>query len=401
MLIQPQNTAFLLGSGFSIPFGLPSVKGLTDALLDINLPFSYHSMQRYFYGLHENALYIDDDDFVKFNSVLGWIAREFIEFVQNWIKTCETFPKGLSPNYEDIYDFIKQFHLNISEEYENPALDSSFQSHARKFADEHRVDYSRLLECSLIYIDSIIQYKMGFNQTRLSENTWIIDELLSMAKGQEEIDIFSLNHDLVMETYCENKGIVYDDGFYADSLGLKRFDAARLYHTNAKMRIVKLHGSVDRYNHDGTLIRTNDPTNIPDSASSGFSNNFTPNVVTGKITKMLGYSAALQADIHSYFRMKLATTVSRLIVVGYGFADKGINNAIAAWYGSSDKQLTVITMNKDELLQGARGAMKRIIEQNGNGSVNVLEGGVKSVCLSMVKHRWSKVPGLRISWVRT
>lgn len=372
----------MLGSGLSMPFGLPSVADLTEAVLDESLVFGLTEFNEYIKDHTESRRYlIPEGSTVPYGNILGTDARQFLSFVQNWIQTRSTFPKNITPNYEDIYDLIKQFHLSYEGEYENPALGQDFIKDAQQFAENHRVHLHSLLKYSLIFMETIVQYKLEVDPKKLCENRWVIDELLSIANSQDEIDVFSLNHDLIMESYCDCKGIKYDDGFYDDIKGLRSFDATRFYSSKAKLRIVKLHGSVDRYFYKNTIIRTGGKVSTSDLRGLlGVRMNPVCNVVTGKITKILEYSDGLQSDIHSFFRMKLATTVSTLIVIGYGFADKGINNALIAWYYSGDKELIVITSTKSSLIRGARLATEQLLKRDGNGRVTILEGGVENIC---------------------
>jgi len=369
------KVAYLLGSGLSIPFGLPSVGDLTELILTSDQFASLHSDQCYHVGLPARLLQCEE--------ISAKIAVDFLRHVQGILSHEATLNQIPDPNYEDIADFIKQFHLSLTDEYENPALSRTILKEIRYFAFHNQVSVKRLLEYSTILIDCILQHFLHHNHDVVLSKSELLMNVIPDFLLDGQLDIFTLNHDLLMEKYLDIKGIAYADGFYPNNDMLNYFDFKKFWHSPNKVRIVKLHGSIDRYYHNQSMIKTNNPRYINDPGSNGFSNNFVPSFLSGKIVKMLDYSKPIHADLYGYFRVKLATEISKLIVVGYGFGDKGINNALSSWFKqNSQNRLIVITLKEDDMIASSRFAMKCILADRSyrdNRRVVVLVGGVENL----------------------
>jgi len=375
LLNESANIAYLFGSGLSIPLGLDNVKDLTQKILNADQNAILHTDQSYQIGLTPRLH--------QPGEITTEIAVEFLHKIVGFIKRNDTINRIEQPTYEDVADFIKQFHLSISGEYENTALGRSFLKEMRYYAFRRGVLVKHLLEYSIILIDCMLKHYLSHDHSIVLENLGLIDNVIPEFLFQSQLDVFTLNHDLVIEDFINTKGIAYGDGFYPNSEGLEYFDFGRFIRSSYRVKLVKLHGSIDRYYHNQSMIKTPDPRYINDPVNNGFSDNFVPSVLSGKIVKMLDYSKPIHADLYSYFRVKLATEISKLIVVGYGFGDKGINNAISSWFKqNASNRLIVVTFNEDALISGSRYAIASILanpEYKQNRRVIVLQGGIQNL----------------------
>lgn len=375
------KVAYLLGSGLSIPFGLPSVSELTERILTSDQFASLHTDQCYHVGL-PTRLYQSGEISAK-------IAVDFLRHVQGILSHEATLNRIPEPNYEDIADFIKQYHLSLSDEYENPALSRTFLKEIRYFAFNNQVSVKRLLEYSIILIDCMLQYFLHHNHDVVLSKSELLMNVIPDFLIDGQLDVFTLNHDLLMEEYLDTKGIAYADGFYPNNDMLNYFDFHKFWQSEESVRLVKLHGSIDRYIHNQSMIKVSDPRYINDPSSNGFSDNFVPSVLSGKIVKMLDYSKPIHADLYGYFRVKLATEISKLIVVGYGFGDKGINNALSSWFGlNPTNRMIVVTLDEDALISNARFAMGRILADQRywqNRRVVILDGGIENLSSNSIR----------------
>lgn len=380
-LLKETKAAYLFGSGISIPFCLPSVDGLTELILKSDQFASLHTDQCYHVGV-PTGVHLQGE-------ITTQIAVDFIKLVKIILSREDTLNKIQNPNYEDIADFIKQYHLCLTYEYENPVLSQSMMKEIKDFASKRKVEVPRLLEYSIILIDCMLQYFLNHNHATVLSKMELIQNMVPDFLIGDKPDLFTLNHDLIMEDYLATKGICYTDGFYPNQDGLNYFDFKKFWQYTDKVRLVKLHGSIDRYYHNQSMIKVSDPRYINDPGSNGFSDNFVPSVLSGKIVKMLDYSKPIHADLYSYFRVKLATEISKLIVVGYGFGDKGINNAISSWFKQNNhNRLIVITLKEDTLIANSRFAMARILHDRGyrdSRRVVVLDGGVENLSCDSIK----------------
>lgn len=369
------NIAYLLGSGLSIPLGLDSIQELTAKILNADKFAVLHTDQCYHVGIPP-AMYLPGE-------VTSQIATEFIRLVHSFLSRQTTVNRIQNPNYEDIADFIKQYQLSMAGEYENPALSQLYLKEIEDYASQNRVEIGRLLKYSIILMDCILQHFLNHNHSDILNKSGYILNVIPVSLIGDQIDVFTLNHDLIMEDYLVTNGISFADGFYPNSEGLHYFDFNQFWHSANKVRLVKLHGSIDRYIHNQSMIKVSDPRYINDPSSNGFSDNFVPSVLSGKIVKMLDYSKPIHADLYGYFRVKLATEISKLIVVGYGFGDKGINNALSSWFGLNPRnRLIVVTRDENATISSARFAMRRILADQRlrqNRRVVILDGGIENL----------------------
>lgn len=372
------KVAYLLGSGLSIPFCLPGVPELTELILNSDRYASLNTDQCFHVDLPPQRFIIPCE-----HNIPETIAAEFIRFVQV-ILLRDTMEKRTNyPNYEDIADFIMQFQLSIAQQYENPALGLSYLKEIENFATQRNKNLSRLLEYSIRLMDCILSYFLNHNHSVLLREMKLIQNVIPDVLLGSRINIFSLNHDMIMEDYFMTRDIKYDDGFYPDHNGVYYFNFKRFWNSNEIVRMVKLHGSIDRYYHNKSMIRAPDPRNINEPRSNKFADNFIPSILSGKIVKMLDYSKPIHAELNAYFRIKLATEISKLVVVGYGFGDKGINNTISSWFESNDEnRMIVVTLDKKLLLDSSRLAIYRLFMNSDyidNRRIVILEGGIESL----------------------
>lgn len=369
------NIAYLLGSGLSIPFGLPGVRELTNKILGSDKFASLHTDQCY----HVNCpakIYQSGD-------VTTSIAVGFIKLVQCILSCEDTLNRIPDPTYEDVADFIKQYHLSLIDEYENPALSPQYLKEIDNYSTKHNVETKRLLEYTVILIDCMLKYFLDNYDDDVFSKIDLLDNVFPYFLLKDQINLFTLNHDLLVEYYLRTKNITHTDGFYPNQDDLNYFNLSKFWQSPQQIRIVKLHGSIDRYYHNQSMIKASDPDHINDTSSNGFCDSSVPSVLSGKIVKMLDYSKPIHADLYGYFRVKLATEISKLIVVGYGFGDKGINNALSSWFGlNSNNRLIVITCGEDTLISKARFAMGRILADQRlrqNRRVVILDGGIENL----------------------
>jgi hypothetical protein len=70
-------------------------------------------------------------------------------------------------------------------------------------------------------------------------------------------------------------------------------------------------------------------------------------------TSRWSYDTSIFADQHFHFHDSLRTA-DRVAVIGYGFADKGINTRLIGWLlDSRDRRLVVVHGDEDKLVEGA------------------------------------------------
>jgi len=381
-VLKESKVAYLFGSGISIPFSMPGVDRLTELILKSDQFASLRTDQCFHVRLPAR-MHLEGEITIQ-------IAVDFIKLVQNILSRKGVLNNIPKPNYEDIADFIKQYQLSMAGEYENPALSQVYLTEIEDYASQRKVEVPLLLNYSIILIECMLQYFLNHNPATVLSKLELIQNLVPDFLIGEKLDLFTLNHDLIMEDYLATEGISYTDGFYPNQDNLNYFDFNKFWQSSAKVRLVKLHGSIDRYYHNQSMIKESDPRYINDPESGGFAHSFVPSVLSGKIVKMLDYSKPIHADLYSYFRVKLATEISTLIVVGYGFGDKGINNAIISWFKQNNhNRLIVITLKEDTLIANSRFAVGSILHNRSfrdHRRVLILDGGIENLSSNSIRN---------------
>lgn len=340
-----KRIAFLLGAGASLKAGMPSTDEITKGVLSGEV--------------------IKSNDSDRILIFLNWLkAKIDLFYFSRW-------PYN-STNYEDIYYIATQVHDSITGEFDNPAV----QPLIDKILPQVRpllIDEENTVEKQLgVLAGKATEYieEVVYNLLRKDPRHFgSLDYLACIKDARSEIskvDIFTLNHDTVLEEFLKNDN-EFTDGFHEPENKNKfkyKFWKPDLYEANSfKIRLFKLHGSVDwipqKYDReDGTLeerARIVKPPfgeiyKIVDRNGNSLSRKAygRPMFLIGTFNKMLKYSSWIFADLFSRFWLSLPSA-ERLVASGYSFGDKGINNAIIAWiYPSPECKMVVIDPAEEE-----------------------------------------------------
>jgi hypothetical protein len=164
------------------------------------------------------------------------------------------------------------------------------------------------------------------------------DQVLNLATSPqiEQLNIVTLNHDTLVEQFLRSKDISYVDGFGPDDGDVRWFDDGIFDAPNARVKILKLHGSIDWYSFlvDGNAkygsFSGEDPRLAKDSNQKQLLPRFRrPSFLSG-INKAVGYYSGIYGDIHFRFR-QACRECQNMIVSGYGWGDTAINLALDSW----------------------------------------------------------------------
>ncbi len=265
------------------------------------------------------------------------------------------YQNGRCTNYEDLYYVASQIHDSISGEYDNPAVQPLIEKILPDI--QPLLIYNEISERSQLsdLADETTNYIQYTVETLLSEKPCRLDYLNCIkdtCQNIEHVDIFTLNHDTVLEQLLRTNSIKFVDGFG------KRENDVRYWNPdlfeNSKIRLFKLHGSVDWFRH-----QTNDGDKYIKNPNEQMVANIQEVILlVGTFNKMLNYTRAIFTELYCQFHSSLRCT-KNLIVCGYSFGDKGINTQIAEWIcSSSDHKIIVIHPNPERLKSGARPAIR-------------------------------------------
>lgn len=360
---RPSNSirlVFLYGSGISIPAGMPTTRELTTKILTGD-GIIRHTNGNYYFGSFSNTRPWIPDEYVS--RVLKFLSILKAEIEQYYQQHHEPH----AANYEELYYVASQIHDSEVGEYDNPAV--------QPFIDKILPAIQPLLEGkegeirdkwqlheiageASNYIRDIVWHLLNKEPTRIDHLNSLKEVCLDAQVSG--IDIFTLNHDTLLERHLSKNGIPATDGFGKPVNGVRYWNPTLFEGGPPRVCLFKLHGSINWFRfrpgvgipleHD--FWHTMNPAGEIQLPVDG-----RPMFLAGTFNKMLQYTSGIYAELFYQFYKSLQHT-SRLVVCGYGFRDKGINTQIKEWiYSSSDKRIIVIHPDPNRLKNGARGAI--------------------------------------------
>ena len=194
-----------------------------------------------------------------------------------------------------------------------------------------------------------------------------------------ELKVHTLNHDLLFERigsvpplweefsdgYYDNGSPYYSNVHIHQTIS-KRYRVRLKYFQNKfdkKICLFKLHGSIDTYqfniaDQDNDLTRVKSDYGIEhefekevqDSETGEFRyikgwQKVFPDFLSGTTAKLLSYGNEFYQIMFSHFKDNLKKS-KLLIVIGYGFADVGINQYLEDYFLKAGKKMVVINPSK-------------------------------------------------------
>lgn len=374
--------SFLIGSGFSVPAGVSSSE-------EINKTITNTKKEQFYYDQDKSAGYLFGRAYVN-NEHEHIEERRFVEEFINFYNKEIIGNKNLF-DYEKFYDFFVEVYRNknINSKLENFLVD--FNERNSRGEDIPLDYYLYDLGCIFPQLVKSMVWK-DFSNMRLSPNAsgcypansdyGSFLNLIIHLREEYIIQIHSLNHDLLMESFRDTyafKGKL-DDGFTTNGsnvygeLDLTRGNSApgtyyvRLpvfadrYKSNT--RLYKLQGSVDRYRlhyedqqriikilsmvSPGRIFLEQQTEQGP--TYFGTENRRfrqTPDFLTGTQRKRkiedIYYSKMLD---HLEQNLKNSNT---LIIIGYGFGDRTVNDYLEDFAQDVNKKLIVVDRKTPEI----------------------------------------------------
>jgi len=346
------RVSFLLGAGVSLPAGMPSTDELTTIILQGN-NWGRHTDAKYYpnyRGVNGNNSVIA---VLKYLSVIkDEISQFYLEYEKDWRKF----------NYEVLYYVITQIDDSIHGEYENPvvyALVKKIEDRISAILSSNSLsnwDFERLSRESKQYVRCVIASCLSKPSTQNTHLGLIIDA----CRDLKSANIFSLNHDAILEAVLAKNNIGIVDGFGASVNGV-RYWAPGVYDvTGDVIKFFKLHGSVNWYTFDGGktgIVCNGDPDHSLNQQGDMQSSFGPAKILAGTFNKLLSYASGIYSELYFQFHRELKRS-DTLVVSGYSFGDKGINSKIISWISDDlRRRLIVLHENPSELAMGARGAI--------------------------------------------
>ena len=368
-----KHFSFLLGSGFSIPFGYYSSTDLNNILKSIKkeeIQVHTSGTARFLFGEKDPN---------------GWFTRtrekrfveEFLNFYNKEVLTGEEF------NYERFFDFYTSLRRGEGE------IDS-FNKFVNKFNKTEEFKYNGLQ--LLFEFDEIFQQLLAQLLTKWVESVSYVEPYHSQYSGffyllkelsqNFKIHIHTLNHDLLMEQFAHSDviGKDFSDGFeeigssfygeYSLITPVRELDKIinksftytvrlRLFTDDFSKRfcLYKLHGSIDNYAYNLSddkfetikLLRGVNPFSLFHELKkddklvyeSSMIDPY-PEFLSGTSEKTRFYSQKRYFEpIFSHFKTNLENS-NYLIIIGYGCGDDEINKLVLEHFLSKENSKAVM-----------------------------------------------------------
>lgn len=340
--MKPMELMLFLGSGVSYESGLARVGEITRSLL--NDEWYSHTDELFYHGPEPNPVFRSQN----------WVLRiqPFLKTLKSYADEYSTMKTGTDANYEDLYYLVRQLMDEYQGRVENPAILRFALEIRAKLKDlctpmpltGEEVTSERLVRRASEFIQCVVWHMLYSDKPPTGMD--IIKEL-ALSQDVERLNIFTLNHDLLVENLFDSNKIQFADGFGPQD-GQVCFFEPSCYETGPKVRLFKLHGSINwfqfRSEKDGTTIdrfgrpRHSDFWHLKDSTGNILRNlRGIPVFLSGTYNKMLDYGSGIHAEMHFRFYQLLKET-DIMVMSGYGWNDPGINTRLMEWIYSSDKK---------------------------------------------------------------
>ncbi len=356
--IGGKHICFLAGAGVSIPAGFPGTEEITKFIFDCEECYR-----------HTGGTYVFSScpSLPEVHTEPVSIIKRFLYFLKEEISQYYDGKKVV--NYEDLFYMASQIADAQSKEYDNPAIQPLLDKILSKgFLDSwEKMEFKRhgLFKEARYYITDAVRYKLWLP---LPEDTSYLNLFADAARDKRVnmLDLFSLNHDLLLEQYFMKNNISVIDGFTPLNNGLRCWQASLYEENEPKLRLYKLHGSInwcrvrnkDNPLYSQQIIIATDPDYAKDKKGNYLTLLDERSFLIGTFNKMLEYTAKdIFLQLFCIFRRHLHAS-SRLIVSGYSFSDKGINSVLIYWLLSNENNsMLIIHPDLSLLRKGVGGAI--------------------------------------------
>lgn len=363
------SATVLLGSGTSIPSAYPSTATITAQLFSKNW---LHQRDQRGYGIPLESPMIGREYWSKVGATL-----RLLRLLRNHVDQHLALYGENEASYEDIYYLGQQLLDSLQGEYDNPGLlpwlldlraklatldsdvDPFFKLEGSKPWHE-RGPLTDLVRRCLDHIQESVASQLA--PTGKKEGLGLLDELLASSTSGP-LNIVTLNHDTLLECFLEGKTVI--DGFRPFTTEADVFDPTCFdSETPSEVRLLKLHGSIDWFRYQGPAgrdlalrVRSGDPSHVKNESGTDLRPPTQRLLLAGTTNKELAYGAGIFLELMFQFHRVLKGT--RLLVVsGYGFGDKGINNRIWAWLDAHpENKLMVLHEDVESLHQRAKASL--------------------------------------------
>lgn len=272
-----------------------------------------------------NNLTVAEKDFINYKDDFHEIYHFILASLHYQSTLRNSFSNG---NYLNIEDFVMVLRQLIDKEFIIPyPLIGNWNNKILKWELRNGDVFDRFKD---FILRQLVEDWTQFNQTKADNLLQPIRKLLNSSENFK-MNIFSLNYDLIFEEVFNSPVTkILDNGFSEKNISDNkiRYWSSDFEDPNSptKINLYKLHGSLDwEYNKDSEEISIKG--NIKDGRE--------PLIIFGSYSKMLSFDPFLY--ILSKFR-DLLEEATIVIVIGYSFHDKYINNLLIQQLNQNTKE---------------------------------------------------------------
>ena len=328
--------AFFFGSGISFASGASGVGPITDSLLQGK--WIAHTDGRFYPRPPDYEGAAGDAD----------RAQAFLRRIGRQIEPHLQAREQRNAHYEDLFSAVRQIVQDETVEVSNPLITDTVAAIRVATADLVAGQRAHIDDNAFASLadraSDLIQWAVAFGlrRARSPRGLEVIGEI---ARQVGDVDIFTLNHESLVETQLAADGVPFFDGFGERNGDAWVFNAN--WPETPAVRLFKLHGSLNwyrfRFPEWDQYARVATGVDHAKDASGKFLNLLqpTPMFLTGTTVKEQAYGHGLVGELFVRFRERLSQHRT-LICCGYGWADKGINIRLDQWLRDAKENRIVL-----------------------------------------------------------
>ncbi len=353
---EKNNLVVLLGAGFSVPAGLPLA-------YDINERFNRDQKEKLLLMSSSEWKWIDDKDKTMTNN--GKLNYDYLAYSYILNEIVNTYNRDVNDfdNYEVFFSYVleKFDHLDwFKSVYERARKelvnDKPFLVNGPEPDSIHLSPFTRDPQISKIedifnyLIEDMLYVSIETVDNSISKYEKFIDYILKF----DRVDIYTLNHDLLLEKLLDKKGVSYCRGFSSCDSDIA-YESKKLQVFNNcfedKINIHKLHGSVDFFrfkhfeNNGGGVWKPTEKYNYfttteyrekheavrvnLDTGETEQDMNFdiVPKFITGTKKTSIISNDTMYLRLFENFKCNISSA-SKVLISGYSYGDEHINKEL-------------------------------------------------------------------------
>lgn len=251
-------------------------------------------------------------------------------------------------SYEDWFFVADQIHQHEAGDFENPAL-LPLMERLRCSLGMNNEEIKATAERLCVGIAATVRHELSSSKACPDDAFEGLADAIK-ERGGSQFHFFSLNHDLVLETWLQDQGVTAYTCLerHPESSAYKRVSFSRQSFETAPVSIIKLHGSLnwrrfrpkknkkapDKFRGEFLGIRHGEDSQFEQMEDD-------PRALIGTWNKIVQYSSPIFLPMLEQFHRSLRGS-SHLIVCGYGFGDKGINSLLIDWMCSKEEPRLIV-----------------------------------------------------------